>query len=157
MEPLDSQHIKTLAAKFGSGTGWAELDPNDDEARLEYLTRYLQIEVAQSLGIAPEKLDMDQSLDDLNLDSLVVMEVRNRIKVHLGIEVPAVDFFEFPTTNQLATMLLARCKQAIEVELFAVEGIEDEALDLPVDVDGLSDEEVSAMLAQMMGEGDDEI
>jgi acyl carrier protein len=55
---------------------------------------YVQDLVAQAMGTSSARIDPQQSLRDLGLDSLIAVEVRNRINVELGMNVPLAKFMQ---------------------------------------------------------------
>jgi aryl carrier-like protein len=74
--------------------------------RQEALVSHLRQQVARVLGLAPSKLDVQQPLNRVGLDSLMAVELKNRIEVDLGIALPTVELLEGPSITQLATRLL---------------------------------------------------
>jgi acyl transferase domain-containing protein/acyl carrier protein len=74
--------------------------------RTARLTTYLQTEVAQVLGLPPGQLPpAHQGFFDLGMDSLMTIELRNRLETSLGISLPAATLFEHPTIQTFATHL----------------------------------------------------
>ena len=53
------------------------------------------------LGLSASKLDVQQPLSNLGLDSLMAVELKNRIAVDLGVNVPMVTFLRDPASNRL--------------------------------------------------------
>ncbi|NEQ47700.1 MAG: SDR family NAD(P)-dependent oxidoreductase [Leptolyngbya sp. SIOISBB] len=79
--------------------------------RLSFLTTALQQEVAQVLGRAASQLpDPQLGFFDLGLDSLMAVELKNRLEGQLGTTVSSTAIFEHPTiaalAQHLATVLL---------------------------------------------------
>jgi acyl carrier protein len=74
--------------------------------RGELLVAYLQAQAMRVLGIPPDQVpDPRQPLTELGLDSLMGVELKNRLTVELGVEVPLERFIEAATVAQLAEML----------------------------------------------------
>ena len=63
--------------------------------------------VAQVLRIAEGKLDVEAPLTSLGMDSLMGLELRNRIEAALGITVPATLLWTYPTVAALSGHLEA--------------------------------------------------
>ncbi len=77
------------------------LAPEQHQARLE---TYLIAELARALQLPPNQLQASQLLNSL-VDSLITVELKNRIEADLQVVVPATRFFEDTTIAQLATFL----------------------------------------------------
>ncbi len=130
----------------------AELDAADGPERHRLLAAYLRRKLAAVLHADPEHIDTARELHLLGVDSLMVMELRNEIHQDLGVEIPAVVFFEFPSLLQLAEIVAQHYDQAN-----AHAAAPDQAVvaDAELDVTALSNEELDAMLARMMAEEQD--
>lgn len=75
--------------------------------RHQLLVAYLQNLVSQFLGLDPsQQTEPHQSLNELGLDSLVSIQLRNRIKTELQVDVPLGKFIGEASINQLANTLL---------------------------------------------------
>jgi myxalamid-type polyketide synthase MxaD len=131
------------------------------EERRQLLQAYLSEQVARVLGLSPSKLDLQQSLNHLGLDSLMAVELKNRIAVDLKVNVPVVKFLQGFSVDQAVTQVLdqlssetagATTPMAPPV-LRAVE--QRNAERLLADLDQLSDEQVGSLLADMLGEEKD--
>ena len=79
----------------------------EEPERLSLLESYLHEQIAAVLGLDPADLDNHHPLDTLGMDSLMAMEVKNRIENDLEIILPIVNLLEGPTVDSLA-------KQAVE-------------------------------------------
>lgn len=110
------------------------------------LVAYLWDRVAAALHLSVETPDLDRRINQLGMDSLTVMELRNGLKADLRVDVSAVELFEYPTVRELADRILPRLESAPAAEPAAAPAPS------PVQVDQLSDDEVEAMLRQLMAE-----
>jgi microcystin synthetase protein McyG len=114
--------------------------------RQHLLESYLQGEVARVLGLSTSKLNGQQSLNNLGLDSLMLLELKNRIEADLGVSVPMENFLQDPSVAQLATQILNQMKltTSIPVSLPMEE--------LLATVDQLSEEQVDSLLHELLSE-----
>jgi acyl transferase domain-containing protein/NAD(P)-dependent dehydrogenase (short-subunit alcohol dehydrogenase family)/acyl carrier protein len=74
----------------------------------DQLIHYLKQTVAQTLGIQPDEMNSGTSLSAMGIDSLMSIEMSNRIQKILGIQIPMVTFLKGLTVEQLAGELLER-------------------------------------------------
>jgi acyl carrier protein len=58
------------------------------------------------LGTSPSKVDVDKPLISLGLDSLMAVEIGNRMQSELGVSIPPVKFMEGLTTAGMAQYLV---------------------------------------------------
>jgi acyl-CoA synthetase (AMP-forming)/AMP-acid ligase II/acyl carrier protein len=77
------------------------------EQRESLLTSYLQQQVARVLRVSPNRVKPQQPLSTFGLDSLMVLELKNRLEVDLGIPICAADFFQGASVTQIATQAIA--------------------------------------------------
>jgi acyl transferase domain-containing protein/acyl carrier protein len=89
----------------------ARLASADDGEKVGVLADFLRREIARVLGtvggpLAGQPVDLDASLFDLGLDSLVLIEIAAKLTDELHLAVPSSSFVEYPTvrafTNHLA-------------------------------------------------------
>ncbi len=73
--------------------------------RPAYLTDYLQRAIAEILQIKPANLSINDSLLDLGMDSLMVMEAINQLKTDLQLILYPREFYERPQISDLAAYL----------------------------------------------------
>jgi pimeloyl-ACP methyl ester carboxylesterase/acyl carrier protein len=78
---------------------------NSPQEREEFLTGYLQKTLAEILQLDQEKLSVTDSLLDLGMDSLMVMEAINLVKSDLKLMIYPREFYERPKIVQLAKYL----------------------------------------------------
>jgi myxalamid-type polyketide synthase MxaB len=69
------------------------------------LVSYLRKQVAKVLGLRDSQIEVEKSLTELGLDSLMAVEMRNRIISQLNIEVPVANFIEGYNITKLAQLL----------------------------------------------------
>ena len=86
---------------------FAELLATQPEERETYLRHYLQNAIATILQIEPANLATSDSLLDIGMDSLMVMEAINQLKTDLQLMLYPREFYEHPQIDSLATYLAA--------------------------------------------------
>jgi acyl carrier protein len=79
-----------------------QVPPDDWQPILE---RQLQEQAARVLRLPASELDVEQPLNNLGIDSLMAIELKNRIEADLGATVPMVKFLEGPSVRDLAGFL----------------------------------------------------
>jgi NADPH:quinone reductase-like Zn-dependent oxidoreductase/acyl carrier protein len=83
----------------------AGLGPAEAEARVRQLVTR---ELAQILGINPERIDPNRALHDLGLDSLMAVELALALEQRLGIQLPVMLLNEAPTVHKVSRRILER-------------------------------------------------
>ena len=84
-----------------------QLLPLPTKERLETLTQAIRIEVAHTIGaFSAAPIPVEQPLSELGVDSLMALEIKNRLAASLNVMLHATVIFDYPTVNQLATYLL---------------------------------------------------
>jgi acyl carrier protein len=79
----------------------------------EWLTAHVQAQVADLLELGDSRtVDVQRGLFDLGMDSLVAMELKNRLEAALGATLPPTLAFEYPTIDALAGYLADRLRGA---------------------------------------------
>lgn len=79
-----------------------------ESERLPMLQSYLARQTAKILGYSADNLDREQSISTLGLDSLMAVELKNRIETDLGVVVPMVHLIEGPSVSQLSTFVFEK-------------------------------------------------
>jgi myxalamid-type polyketide synthase MxaE and MxaD len=93
-------------SRRAGGLTYDALFAAEPEERRRLLEPYLQEQVAAVLGISASKLNMQQPLGDLGLNSLMAVELQNQIKADLRVFVSMADLSENPSIAQIATQIL---------------------------------------------------
>jgi acyl carrier protein len=130
------------------------------------LESHLREQVARVLAFPASQLDIDQPLNDLGLDSLMAIELKNRIEMELRVRVPMATLLQGPTLAQLTAELLdqmvvpplagleqERRGEPEEIHSNRMRSIgREEAQRLLADLDHLSDTEVQSLLNDLLAE-----
>ena len=73
------------------------------EKRQEILTEHIRGQVAQVLGLSSSQLpEVNVGFMSMGMDSLMVVELKNRLQNQLGIKLPETIAIEYPTTAKLS-------------------------------------------------------
>jgi acyl transferase domain-containing protein len=113
--------------------------------RREVLRDHVHDQVARVIGLAPGRsVDLRAPLSDLGVDSLMAVELRNRLATTLGLDrpLPATLVFDHPTIEAITTFL----EPGVLTDRAAADGVGDGSA-LIDRVEDLSDEEIERMFA----------
>jgi acyl carrier protein len=121
--------------------------------RLPALERHILEHLGRVLGISVQRLDPHAPFQGHGLDSLMSLEVKNRIEASLGLKLSAALLFTYPTAAALAEHLINEMQidahQQVEVTM------EHVPLGEPKPARPLSDEDAAAMLDEKLHEYED--
>jgi acyl transferase domain-containing protein/NADPH:quinone reductase-like Zn-dependent oxidoreductase/thioesterase domain-containing protein/SAM-dependent methyltransferase/acyl carrier protein len=96
------------AARDGAPRGSlsARLSEAPDEQRARLMQDFVASQVAAVFGVAEDRIDRQTPLNTLGLDSLMVLELTNRVERELGLRIPMADLLSGPTVVALSDTVL---------------------------------------------------
>ncbi|MEQ9335550.1 type I polyketide synthase [Thalassobaculum sp.] len=114
------------------------------EARGALLAELLLAEAAAVLGVAdPGRIDPSQALNELGLDSMLALELRNRLSAALGATQPATLLFNYPSVAALAEHFAAELLDISPVPTAAAPRPPEPSYD--AEITAMSDAELEAL------------
>jgi len=124
--------------------------------RREQLTLFLRTQLAQVLGFkSPERITLRHRLFDLGLDSLMAMELKNRLERSLELSIPPTLMFDYPTVEALVDHLAQQVHAKLTGQDDTSQSSDNsttqpdaEVAALLAELDNLSDDELAALLAE---------
>ena len=117
---------------------------------------YLKETVARVLHIEQARLEIDRSLNALGMDSMMAVELKNRIEQGITVNISVVDLLQGASVTQLASLFIERIQlsQADEQDVASgdlehlSEHVDDETLaQLLQQIERMSPEELQEQLA----------
>ena len=133
---------------------------NDPAERQRMLLAKVQAEAARVLRLPVGKLDVNRCLNQFGMDSLMALELKNRMQAELRIAIPLGTVLSGPSVTDLSNLLLE--KLASDSEVLKPESGDDnlesssaaidsqEAQELLRKLPDLSDEAVDSILSRMV-------
>jgi acyl carrier protein len=76
------------------------------QARTGLVAQYLQHEAARVLGVPSDRLERDVPLGSLGFDSLMAVQLKNRIETDLKVAMPMMEFLQGPSVDMLTPRVL---------------------------------------------------
>jgi acyl carrier protein len=135
--------------------------PPDEQRRL--LESHLAEQVATALRLPLSRLDVHQPITNLGFDSLMAIELRNRIQTDLGVVLPVIQLLQGPSVIQLVTFLLEQLPAAGSAVAPTAprpdsrdardEVMREDLEQLSATLDELSDERVEELLKDLLASG----
>lgn len=154
--PLLRHLIAPASSGHANGRIRAELLAQPTDLRERWLRDYATARISEILQVAADRLDPDQPLSDVGLDSLMAIDLKNRLENDLDMHVPIVTFLQGPTVRQLATELAvavasepARPVTAPPYPVPAASNGGSDPASIRASVERLSDDEVELALARL--------
>ncbi len=132
------------------------LDQARPERRRALLEERVRAEAMKVLGIEQARsLEADRPLQELGLDSLMAVELRNAVAAAVGRTLPATLLFDYPTLDKLVGYLSTEVLSHAQVRP-AEPAPRPRAEALLAQIDDLSETEVERLLGEMAAERGDE-
>jgi len=130
----------------------------DVAERPRLLESYIQRELGRVLRLDPSRVDLQRPLNTLGLDSLMAVELTTRIETDLAVSFPMTTLTQGANVSQLAEQLLALLTDAAGPSAPPAKAaspgplavVVARAPALPANLDDLSDQEVDALLTEML-------
>jgi acyl carrier protein len=125
---------------------WQRLQDAPASSRLGLLIEHVRVQAAKVLGLdSVHEVDIDQPLNEMGLDSLMAVELRNLVGVGLKLERPlsATLVFDYPTVAAVADHL---AKDLLEWQKEPELEADGEQAKMLEELEALSDDEAEALL-----------
>ncbi|MGK7886311.1 MAG: SDR family NAD(P)-dependent oxidoreductase, partial [Crocosphaera sp.] len=138
-----------------------QIDSASPEGRLDVFTGYLQQQICLALKLAPDQINLNSSLNMMGMDSLMAMELRNRVKTDLKIDIPVSQIMAGQNTVEIAHYLEEKLSESAvnsQIEKMSettIEQLTEEAL--LNNLNELSDAQVVSLLSTMLTEEEEDI
>jgi acyl carrier protein len=132
----------------------SQLEQASPAERRKLLQTHIREVIIQVLGLEPSFfIDPQQGLRDIGIDSLMSLELRNRLQNSTGQSLPSTLAFDFPTLDALVDYLAGRVLTQKSVHDIHVPQRPDSCTSNAEGLDDLSDEEAEALLVEELSKG----
>ncbi len=122
-----------------------ELEAKAIPERMDLLTKHIRSMLAQTLGIKDgQKIGMREPFFDIGLDSLMAVELKNRMESSLNVSLSSTLLFDYPVLEKLISHL---ADDVIPID-FSIENGQTEK-DVELETDGSSTEDDSSRFQEM--------
>lgn len=74
----------------------------EEPERQQFLTEHIRLNLATVLGLEVAEVDVDLTLNQLGMDSIMAIEMKSRIDATLQVDLPVLDLLQGPTVSSLA-------------------------------------------------------
>jgi acyl carrier protein len=143
--PKSDKEGKTSETTAGILVKIQQAIPSDRRA---ILAEFVRTQVAKVLGIEPAKpIDSIQPLNELGLDSLMAVELRNALGAATGQSLPATLLFEYPTLEALTDYL---GKQILQLQVPLEQSHKPQRQSESAELEQLSEDDLADLLSQQL-------
>lgn len=105
LEHLVEEQQRQANLATNSQTLLQKISQASHQERYEILKNIIKSEIEPIIGSVPTD---EQRFSDLGIDSLMAIELRNKLRSSTGLELPVAMVFDYPTIKHLASFLLER-------------------------------------------------
>lgn len=135
-----------------------KLSHTDDQDQIGLLQEYFRKLISSIMGLEPEDIEPDIPLSSMGLDSLMAIELKNRVNIELGVNLNLVRYMEETDINQLSSELKEQIPKLLDksttdantkVKSSMDKSEEEKARDLLAGLDNLTEEELDKLLKEM--------
>jgi acyl carrier protein len=118
---------------------------NDKTLSKSDISAWLSIWLSRELEMPSGEIEVERSLMDYGLSSIVATMLVGDLEDHLGLQLPVTLAWDYPTIKEMSSYL----HEASSSQTPTAVGAAPSEDDLPTDLENLSDEEVDALLARL--------
>ncbi len=136
------------------------------EKQKPFFINYLQELGSKVMGLQPSEIDPNKPMNQIGLDSLMAVELKNKVKIDIGIDINVVKFMEGISMDALATEFVTELNNnngndsvtvaeinnvdiLVNQENEIAKNALDQVTDVLVNVDNLTEEELDKLLNEM--------
>lgn len=178
VKKIDSTSQKVFLSKLINGNSEAKVEEQQEivskfiddlketvvEDRLEKVRKFLVDQTKSVLGLDPDyNFDASKNLSEMGLDSLMGIELKNKIDKAIGRKLPATLVFNYPTINDISQYLLYEVLDLGEKEKPSETGspadntAHEDMEEVINELENLSDEEAEALLLKKLDDSIDNL
>ncbi|MBF0287242.1 MAG: type I polyketide synthase [SAR324 cluster bacterium] len=125
-----------------------QLDEAPEKERRALLEDYIHQQIARVLGMkSSESISSRERLFDAGMDSLMAVEIRDRLETNLGFSLRSTLLFDYPTVESLVDFLAEKIPSLRDIPNKSLKHLEQEAKHFD-SLDELSQDQIAEQLAK---------
>ncbi|MFM6437671.1 MAG: beta-ketoacyl reductase, partial [Microcystis panniformis] len=125
----------------------SEWQESSGDSRILLLLAYIQGLVAKSIGTDADQIHLDQPLKTIGFDSLMTVEMKTKLSVDLGVDIPLTKFVEDVTVTTLAIFVNEQLIEKVSISPDPVINQVDE--ELLAQLNQLTTQEIEVLLSSV--------